>query len=44
MSIWDIRQWLESRTPWWVMPAVIIAAAIIYGWIDFNSYGKRLRK
>jgi hypothetical protein len=41
MSTWDLRQYIESHTPWWVIPLSIVLAGMIYGWIEFTSYAKK---
>lgn len=42
-SVWQVRQMVESHTPWWTIPAEILLAAFIVVWIQFTSYRKRLK-
>lgn len=44
MSIWELRHYIESHTPWWVIPVFILVSVIIYSWIEFLSYGRKLNE
>lgn len=35
MSVWELRQVIESHIPWWLVPALILAAGMTYSAWDF---------
>lgn len=44
MSIWELRQTIEQALPWWSIPLTILLAAMVFGWVEFTSYRRKLRK
>jgi hypothetical protein len=30
MSLWDLRQWMESATPWWAPLVVAAIVGVVY--------------
>lgn len=44
MTIWDFRQWIEKKTPVWIIPIGYLIVLFIYALILFWSRRRTVKK